>query len=127
MPAAAGHSGFEIGSRKRHYVKRGKQYLIFNTTDEADAYLVAEAAIEAARKTSRKATRRTIQTFKAFQPEIVKVVATDVLDGLMQRFAVSYDLHRLQKTQDFASLHAIQERLAALQDDEDITLLLLAA
>lgn len=122
----ASNFGFEM-TRKRVYIKRGKKYLIFNTMQEADAYVASEEAIETAKKSSRGAARRKAKALKVPSPEVVPAVELEALETLMARFDVSYDLPKLQATQDFATLHYIQERLAELQDDEDMTLLLLAA
>jgi len=118
-------SGEVVLQRKRVYIKRGKQYLIFNTLSEADAYAAAEEAIETAKKSSRGAARRKAKALKVPSPEVVQAVEPEKLEAMLARFNLKFDLVTPLKNDDFAALHYIQEQLAILQDDEDIELLLL--
>ena len=119
------HSGEVVLQRKRVYIKRGKQYLIFNTAAEADAYAAAEEAIETAKKSSRGAARRKAKALKVPSPEVVQAVEPEKLEAMLARFNLKFDLVTPLKNDDFAALHYIQEQLAIMQDDEDIELLLL--
>jgi hypothetical protein len=120
------NGGFVMRSRKV-YVKRGKQYLIFNNNEEADAYLAAESAIETAKKSSRGAARRKIKALKVVKPEIAPEPKLEELSDLLAKFDVKYDLPAIAKNNDMELLYHIQSMLYALQqDEEDIELLLLA-
>lgn len=126
--SAPSYSGEVTLTRKRIYIKRGKQYLIFNNNEEADAYLVAEEAIEAAKKSSRGAAKRKIKALKVVKPEIVAEPKLDELSLLLAKFNVNYDLLELQKNNDIEALYHIQSMLYEMQqDEEDIELLLMAA
>jgi hypothetical protein len=121
------NGGFVMRPRKV-YVSRGRHYLIFNTHEEADAYLVAEEAIEAAKKSSRGAAKRKIKALKVVKPEIVAEPKLDELSLLLAKFNVNYDLLELQKNNDIEALYHIQSMLYEMQqDEEDIELLLMAA
>ena len=119
------HSGEVVLQRKRVYIKRGKQYLIFNTLAEADSYAAAEEAIETARQSSRGAARRKVKALNVPKPEVVPAVEPDKLEVMLERFNLPFNLSAAISKEDFAALHYIQEQLAIMQDDEDIELLLL--
>ena len=119
------HSGEVVLQRKRVYIKRGKQYLIFNTLAEADSYVAAEEAIETARQSSRGAARRKVKALNVPKPEVVPAVEPDKLEVMLERFNLPFNLSAAISKEDFAALHYIQEQLAIMQDDEDIELLLL--
>ena len=117
--------GFEMRTHKRVYIKRGKQYLIFNTLAEADSYVAAEEAIETARQSSRGAARRKVKALNVPKPEVVQAVEPEKLEVMLERFNLPFNLSAAISKEDFAALHYIQEQLAIMQDDEDIELLLL--
>lgn len=119
------HSGEVVLQRKRVYIKRGKQYLIFNTLAEADSYVAAEEAIETARQSSRGAARRKVKALNVPKPEVVQAVEPEKLEVMLERFNLPFNLSAAISKEDFAALHYIQEQLAIMQDDEDIELLLL--
>lgn len=124
---STGYSGEVILQRKKIYVKRGKQYLIFNNNEEADSYLAAESAIEAAKKSSRGAAKRVIKALKVVKPEVIQEPKLDELSELIAKFNVDYDVIQAQKNNDIEALIAIQSMLYRLQqDEEDIELLLLS-
>ena len=124
---APSFSGEVILQRKKIYVKRGKQYLIFNNNEEADSYLAAEQAIETAKKSSRGAAKRVIKALKVVKPEVIQEPKLDELSELIAKFNVDYDLIQAQKNNDIEALIAIQSMLYRLQqDEEDIELLLLS-
>jgi hypothetical protein len=121
------YSGEVILQRKKIYVKRGKQYLIFNNAQEADSYLAAEQAIETAKKSSRGAAKRVIKALKVVKPEIVEAPKLEAIETLLARFNVQFDAIQAQKNNDIEALIAIQSMLYELQQDEDdIELLLLS-
>ena len=119
------HSGEVVLQRKRVYIKRDKQYLIFNTLAEADSYVAAEEAIETARQSSRGAARRKVKALNVPKPEVVQAVEPEKLEVMLERFNLPFNLSAAISKEDFAALHYIQEQLAIMQDDEDIELLLL--
>lgn len=120
------NGGFVMRDRKV-YVKRGKQYLIFNNNKEADAYLEAEEAIETAKKSSRGAAKRVIKALKVVKPTIAPEPKLEELSALLAKFEVKRDIQTLQKNNDIEALYQIQSMLYALQqDEEDIEFLLLA-
>lgn len=120
-------SGDFVIQRKKVYVKRGKQYLIFNSNAEADAYVNAEKAIETAKQSSRGAAKRVIKALKLAKPEIADAPKLEELSSLLAKFNVHYDVIQLEKNNNIAALYHIQSMLYALQQDEDdIELLLLA-
>ena len=120
-------SGEVILQRKKIYVKRGKQYLIFNNNQEADSYLAAEEAIETAKKSSRGAAKRVIKSLKVVKPEVIEAPKLEAIESLLARFNVQFDAIQAQKNNDIEALIAIQSMLYELQqDEEDIELLLLS-
>ena len=120
-------SGEVTLQRKRIYVKRGKQYLIFNNNQEADSYLAAEEAIETAKKSSRGAAKRVIKSLKVVKPEVIEAPKLEAIESLLARFNVQFDAIQAQKNNDIEALIAIQSMLYELQqDEEDIELLLLS-
>jgi hypothetical protein len=126
--APTGFNGGFVMRTRKVYVKRGKQYLIFNNHEEADAYLAAEQAIEAAKKSSRGAAKRVIKALKVVKPDIAPEPKLEELSALLAKFDVKYDLPSLAKNNDVEALYHIQSMLYAMQqDEEDIELLLLTA
>jgi hypothetical protein len=126
-PDLAGFNGGFVMRKRKVYVKRGKQYLIFNNNEEADSYLAAEKAIETAKKSSRGAAKRVIKALKVVKPEIAPEPKLEELSALIAKFDFKYDLPQLAKNNDIEALYHIQSMLYALQqDEEDIELLLLA-
>jgi hypothetical protein len=127
-PELAGfNGGFDMSRPRKVYIKRGKQYLIFNNNEEADSYLAAEKAIETAKKSSRGAAKRVIKALKVVKPEIAPEPKLEELSALIAKFDFKYDLPQLAKNNDIEALYQIQSMLYALQqDEEDIELLLLA-
>jgi hypothetical protein len=121
------NGGFDMSRPRKVYIKRGKQYLIFNNNEEADSYLAAEKAIETAKKSSRGAAKRVIKALKVVKPEIAAEPKLEELSALIAKFDFKYDLPQLAKNNDIEALYHIQSMLYALQQDEDdIELLLLA-
>lgn len=124
-PETTTPSGEVVLQRKRVYIKRGKQYLIFNTLAEADSYVAAEEAIETAKRSSRGAARRKVKALNVPKPEVVPAVEPEKLEAMLSKFNLPFDIATTLINKDFATLHYIQEQIAILQDDEDIELLLL--
>jgi hypothetical protein len=119
----------EVNLTPRIYLKRGKKFLIFNTTDEADAWESAEkqaiAAVEKAQKTSRRARKRLKEkVYKALEIEPLDTVDVDLLERLATVFEVRADFGRLVAMQNISQLMQIRDRLSLLQDEEDLEILL---
>ena len=120
------YSGEVILQPRKVYIKRGKQFLIFNTVDEADAYLAAESAIQTAKKSSRGAAKRKIKALKVVKPVILPEPKLQDLEALVARFNISFDFDATALNNDIEALFELQFRLKELQDDEnDIELLLM--
>ena len=109
---------------KKWYLKRGKQYLIFDTAEEADAYEEAEKAIQQAQKTSRRARKRVREkVYSAVaQPEVID---TSELTKLVDRLDLGFDLAPLIAQQNIEELVRIALLAQQMQDEEEIEMLLL--
>ena len=117
----------EVSIRPRKwYVKRKKQILLFNSPEEADAFIeseaVAEKAIEQAQKTSRRARKRLRDKIITVTPEVVD---TDYLSSLVDRFNIPVNLPSLIAQQDYDRVMQIMQLATEMQDEEDVELLLL--
>ena len=112
---------------KRWYVKRKKQILIFNSAQEADIYIEAieqaEKAIEAAKKTSRRARQRLRNKLVTVEP--IQTVDIDLLADAVSRFDLP-QIPQLIEQQDFARFMQILALARELQDEDDVLMLLLA-
>lgn len=119
----------ELSPRRKWYVKRNKQILIFDSAQEADSYLEAQkqadAAIEAAQKTSRRARKRLRERVYSALPQ-AEVVDVDLLASLANQYSVSVDMPRLIAQQSFEEIARIAMIVKDMQDEEDVELLLLA-
>ena len=124
--ATSGFSQEVILKPRKYYLKRKKQILLFNSAEEADAFIESEAAaekaIEQAQKTSRRARKR-LRDKVIVKP--VETVDTDYLSGLVERFNIPVNLPSLIAHQDFDRVMQIMRLAAEMQDEEDIELLLL--
>ena len=111
---------------QKWYVKRKKQILLFNSPEEADAFIeseaVAEKAIEQAQKTSRRARKRLRDKIITVTPEVVD---TDYLSSLVDRFNIPVNLPSLIAQQDYDRVMQIMQLAMEMQDEEDIEFLLL--
>ena len=120
------YSGEVILQPRKVYIKRGKQFLIFNTVDEADAYLAAESAIQTAKQSSRGAAKRKIKALNVVKPVILPEPKLQELEALVARFNIIFDFDATALNDDIEALFELQFRLKELQDDEnDIELLLM--
>ena len=113
---------------KPWYVKRKKRIYVFNSAQEADAYLAAEAEAEAAvakaQKTSRRARKRLRDKLITVEP--INTVDIDWLSELIAHFKIQADLAALLAQQDYERVLQILALAMEMQDEEDIELLLLA-
>lgn len=118
--AATGGPGRRQLRSRRVYIERDGQILIFPNATQAAAYIQAEKAQEkpvvVEKTTTKKPKKKKVVPFK--QPEVIRI---DVLQMLMDRFAVS---RVPDNADDLLDLYRI---LRDRQDEEDIEILLLAA
>jgi hypothetical protein len=121
----------ELSPRKKWYVKRKKQILVFDSAQDADDYIeaeeVAEKAVQKAQKTSRLARKRVRQ--KVFQPLPVQTIDTDWLAQLVSLYSIPVDLPSLIAQQDYERIVQITleaMRLQEEEEEEDLEMLLLA-
>ena len=89
--------------------------------------MAAEDAIDAAKKSSRGAARRKIKALNVVKPEVVAAPKLEAIGDLLKRFEVNVDFPELQLNNDIQAIFDLQSVLYAMQDEEDIELLLLAA
>lgn len=124
--ATSGFSQEVILNPRKYYLKRKKQILLFNSPEEADAFIeseaVAEKAIEQAQKTSRRARKRLRDKIITVTPEVVD---TDYLSSLVDRFNIPVNLPSLIAQQDYDRVMQIMQLAMEMQDEEDVELLLL--
>ncbi len=123
---------FEVEiQRKKWYLRRKNRILVFLTAQDADAYIeaeiLAEKAIEEAKKTSRRARKRLKErVYKTSGVYPVESVDVDALGKLASRYAMAVDLPELIVQQDYERILQIQALAMIMQDEEDVELLLLA-
>jgi len=114
--------------RKKWYVKRKKQILVFDTSQDADDYIeaeeIAEKAVQKAQKTSRLARKRVRE--KVFKPEPVQTIEIDALQTLADKYNIGIELPNLIAQQDYERVMQIMAMAWEMQDDEDVEMLLLA-
>lgn len=113
---------------KPWYIKRKKKILLFNSAQEADAFLaseeLAEQAIQEAQKTSRRARKRLRDKLITVEP--IQTVDVDQLAQAVEHFSIPVDLPYLLAQQDFERVMQILALARDMQDEEDVELLLLA-
>lgn len=108
--------------RRKYYVKRKKQILIFDSAEQADAFLdaerQAEETIQKAQKTSRLARKRLrTKIFKAIeQPEIVPIDYPEFRSIQLPEFTTQQDLA------EFVRIALIARDI---QDEEDLEAILM--
>ena len=110
-----------VGKRFKHhskgYVKRGHKVLVFNTQEQADQFEEEEAQALASAAIT-KAKRK---------PVVVKpaqVVNLNRVEKQVQAWSMDVDVRLIADAMDFDQLMRIQEKIAFLQDEEDVELLL---
>jgi hypothetical protein len=117
--------------RRHYYVKRKDRLLVFASLEQAQAYLdaerAAEEAIAKAQKTSRRARKRARERFLA---QVAPTPQESLEIALVERVQAFFNLPPLPDVEGYASavymmrLHELAEQL---QEDEVLTLLLMAA
>lgn len=121
----------EVELSKKWYVKRKNQIHLFNSAEEADAFIeseaVAEEAIKQAQKTSRRARKRLREkVYEATGVTPVETVQIDWLAQLVARYAIPVNLPEIIAQQDFERVMQIRALALEMQDEEEVELLLLA-
>ncbi len=113
---------------KRWYIKRKKRIYVFNSAEEADAYLAAEIeavkAIEQAQKTSRRARKRLREKLITVEP--AETVDIDWLSELVRHFQIQADLAQLLAQQDYERVLQILAQAREMLEEEDLEILLMA-
>lgn len=108
--------------KQRYYVRRKKQILIFDSAEQADAFIdaerQAEETIQKAQKTSRLARKRLrTKIFKAIeQPEIVPIDYPEFRSIQLPEFTTQQDLA------EFVRIALIARDI---QDEEDLEAILM--
>jgi len=112
------------------YVRRGKKLHIFATAQEADGFIEAEKAaqeaVEQAQRTSRRARKRLRERVFSREALPVQTIEIDRLAEVAGRFGVKVDMPALVETQDWESVMLVQQMALAMQEEEDLELLLLS-
>ena len=119
-------SGGAGGGNKRYYVRKRKKLYLFNSAQEADAWIEAyDLAQEAIEKAQTKAKRRRIA--KAVQKVVkpLEVVDIEELPILATRYQFNINLNRLIELEKFDELMRIRSLILQMQDEEDIELVLI--
>ena len=124
----------EIELRKpgrKWYVKRKKQLHIFDTPEQADAFIEADAAAELAiaklAQTSRRTRKRVKQRiYRASEAEPSQTVQIDAIADMVDRFNIQADLPALLAVEDYARFMEVVAMALAAREEEDIEMLLMA-
>ncbi len=119
--------GFEYGSKV--YIKRNKKIYIFDSVEEADSYLEAEAKaeeiVQQSNKTSRLARKRAREkAFKSLAIEPVESVDIPALKTLVAQLQTDFELPKLIAKQDWQRVVEIYNQAMEMQDEEDLLLIL---
>ncbi len=119
--------GFEYGSKV--YIKRNKKIYIFDSVEEADSYLEAEAKVEEivqqSNRTSRLARKRAREkAFKSLAIEPVESVDIPALKTLVSQLQTGFELPKLIAQQDWQRVVEIYNQAMEMQDEEDLLLIL---
>lgn len=119
--------GFEYGSKV--YIKRDKKIYIFDSVEEADSYLEAEAKaeeiVQQSNKTSRLARKRAREkAHKLLSIEPVESVDIPALKTLVSQLQTGFELPKLIAKQDWQRVVEIYQQAMEMQDEEDLLLIL---
>ncbi len=126
--APQARAGFEMGGRKV-YIKRGKRIHIFDTVEDADAWVEAEQqatqAIEKAK--GKKKLKAKAKVYKALDEQLPhEVIRLDWLESLVAHFNIPVELPTLEAKQDWMEVARIALLAREMQDEEEVELLLMA-
>ncbi len=113
-------------SKRKYYIRRRKQILIFDSVAQVDAYIEAEeeAAEAIAKAKSRGAKKRAIARVFKEQPEAVEITP---LAELIESYKLPYNVGELIASENYQQIVDIQRIIQRIRDDEDEELLLLLA
>ena len=119
--------GFEYGSKV--YIKRGKKIVIFDSIEEADSYIEAEAKaeeiVQQSAKTSRLARKRAREkAFKMLAIDPVESVDIPALKTLVSQLQTDFALPHWIAQQDWGKVVEIYHQAMEMQDEEDLLLIL---
>lgn len=118
--------GFEMSSRKV-YIKRGKRIHIFDSVEDADAWMEAEQQEIQAIRRAKPTPRKKAKVFKALDEAIPhEVVRLDVVRAMVDYLGIPVEMPTLEARQDWAEVARVALMARQMQDEEDIELLLAA-
>jgi hypothetical protein len=108
------------------YVRRGKRLHIFSSANDADAFIDAQEKAEALikAKTSRRARQKVRQRIVTITPE--QTVEITWLAQLVSLYSIPVNLPELLAQQDFERVMQIYAQAMAMQEDDDLVMLLMA-
>lgn len=117
-----------MGGRKI-YIKRGKRIHIFDTVEDADAWVEAEQqatqAIEKAK--GKKKLKAKAKVYKALDEQLPhEVIRLDWLESLVAHFNIPVELPTLEAQQDWMEVARIALMAQQMQDEEEVEMLLFA-
>jgi hypothetical protein len=121
----------ELLPKRYWYVKKRRQIVVFDSPEEADAYIEAERkaeeAIEQAQKTSRRARKRLRErVLKVADVVPAQTIQVDWLADLVERYQMPVDIPSLIQERDLAEVARIALIAQQMQDEEEVELLLMA-
>jgi len=118
--------GFEMSSRKV-YIKRGKRIHIFDSVEDADAWMESEQQELQAIRRAKPTPRKKAKVFKALDEAIPhEVVRLDVVRAMVDYLGIPVEMPTLEARQDWAEVARVALMARHMQDEEDIELLLVA-
>lgn len=118
--------GFEMSSRKV-YIKRGKRIHIFDSVEDADAWMEAEQQELQAIRRAKPTPRKKAKVFKLLDEAIPhEVVRLDVVRAMVDYLGIPVEMPTLEARQDWAEVARVALMARQMQDEEDIELLLAA-
>jgi len=128
-PPVAESGGFDFTPR-RSFVRRGKKIHLFNSAQEADAWLEAEEAAEQAIKEAQKTSRRARKRLRERVYRVVDVVPVETLElpliaSMVGQYSLPVDLPALIKQEAWDRVLQVHALAMEMQDEEDIELLML--
>jgi len=116
---------------RKWYVKRRNQLYLFDSAEEADAFVqadeAAEKAIKDAKKSSkqaRKRVRQKVYEVNGVAPE--KTISIDWVAHLVSLYGLPFDVPAIIEQQNFEELVRVSLLAQQMQDEDDLEMLLLA-
>lgn len=119
-------AGFEMGGRKV-YIKRGKRIHIFDTVEDADAWVEAEQQTRRAIQKAKVSSKRKPKVYQALDEQIPhQVIQLDALQSLVEYYGIPVELPTLEAQQDWMEVARIALLAREMQDEEEVEMLLIA-